>query len=131
MKKIFRIIVEITVDALNNIKYFIESNLRNFAKALNIVLPFMMYFIGKFVVVDRNNTAIGGEIFVPFVFFVIIYYLKSTANRLGKGITVPIPNERFTKTEDDGEVTIEYSRIQELILYVADVEDWLERKGLL
>jgi hypothetical protein len=131
MKKILRIIAEITIDALRSIGYFIKSNLQNFAIILNIALPYVMYFIGQYVATDRKGIAVGGELFVPIFFIILIFYLKSTANKLGKGITIPVPDKRFTKVEDDGEVTIENKRVQELILYLADLEDWLERKGLL
>lgn len=131
MKKVLRIIVEITIEALCSVGYFIKSNLRNFAIILNIALPYVMYFIGQYVAVDRKGVAVGGELFVPIVFIVFIFYIKSTANKLGKGTTIPLPEKRFTKIEDDGEVTIENKRVQELILYLADLEDWLERKGLL
>ena len=131
MKKTVRIILEITIDALCAIGYFIKSNLRNFATILNIVLPYVMYFLGQHAALDRKYFAVGGELFVPILFAVFIYYLRSTANKIGKGTTIPLPEKRFTKVEDDGEVTIESKRVQELILYLADLEDWLERKGLL
>lgn len=131
MKKTLRIIVEITIEALCGVGYFIKSNLRNFAIILNISLPYVMYFIGQYVAVNRQGIAVGGELFVPIVFIVLIFYIKSTANKLGKGTTIPLPDKRFTKVEDDGEITIENKRVQELILYLADLEDWLERKGLL
>ena len=131
MKKILRIILEITVEALCNVGYFVKSNLRNFAIILNTVLPYIMYFIGQKAAINRNGIGIGTEIFIPIVFVVFIFYLKSTANKLRKGSTIPLPDKRFTKVEDDGEVTIENKRIQELILYLADLEDWLERKGML
>lgn len=131
MKKILRIVVEITIEALCCIGYFIKSNLRNFATILNIALPYVMYLIGQCVAIDRNGIAVGGEILIPILFAILIYYIKSTANKLGKGTTIPVPDKRFTKIEDDGEVTIENRRVQELILYLADLEDWLERKGLL
>lgn len=41
----------------------------------------------------------------------------------------PVPAKRFTTEYRDGEVTIENSRLQEMILYVCDVEDWLESSG--
>lgn len=41
----------------------------------------------------------------------------------------PVPVKRFTSEYLDGEVTIENSRLQEMILYVCDVEDWLESSG--
>lgn len=131
MKKILRIIVEITHETIINVGYFIESNLRNFATILNVLLPYMMYFIGQYIAVERGKVAIGGEILIPLFFTVIIFYFKSTANKLGKGTTIPLPDKRFTKVEEDGEITIENKRVQELILYLADLEDWMERKGLM
>lgn len=131
MKKVLRIIGEITFETFYGIAYFIESNLRNFAAILNVILPYVMYFIGQYVAADRKGIAVGGELFIPALFIVLIYYLKSTANKLGKGTTIPTPEKRFTQVDDDGEVSIENNRVQELILYLADLEDWLERKGLL
>ena len=129
MAKTFEIIYDITIDALRGIAYFIEKNLVNFANALNLILPYIMYFIG--ITAGKNNIYICWELCLPLVFAVVVYYLRSIANRIGKGITVPIPDERFTEVDDDGEVSIKNDRIQELLLYTADLEDWLERKGLL
>lgn len=131
MKTLCKIIAEITWEAYCSFKYFIKSNLVTFANILNLILPFAMYFVGQYAVHTRDELTIGYEIFIPLAFIVIIYYLKSTANKIGKGTTVPIPEKRFTEVDDDGEVHIENRRIQELILYMADLEDWMERKGIL
>lgn len=131
MKKIYDIIVEISIEAFHSFTYFVKNNLVTFANILNLVLPYVMYLVGQDVACDRDKITIGGELFIPLLFIVIIYYLKSTANKLGKGTTIPLPDRRFTEVDNDGEVNIEQSRLQELILYVADLEDWMERKGLL
>lgn len=131
MKRVLRILVEITYDAFCSFAYFVKNNLVNFANILNLIIPYVMYFIGQYVVANRNEIAVGGELFVPLVFIVLIYYLRSTANKIGKGTTIPLPDKRFTQVDEDGEVSIEHKRIQELILYMADLEDWMERKGML
>lgn len=131
MKRALRILVEITYDAFCSFVYFIKNNLVNFANFLNLIIPYVMYFIGQYVVAARDEIAVGGELFIPLIFVVFIYYLRSTANKIGKGTTVPIPDKRFTQVDEDGEVSIEHKRIQELILYMADLEDWMERKGML
>ena len=41
----------------------------------------------------------------------------------------PVPTKRFTTEYRDGEITIENGRLQEMIIYVCDVEDWLESSG--
>lgn len=123
--KALQIIIEITKDILRNIAYFMQNNLRVFAMLLDLILPYMMYFVGLY------GYAEGYELLVPLAYFIVIHYLRSASDKIGKGTTIPIPLERFTSVDEDGEVTIETRRTQELILYVADVEDWLERKGLL
>lgn len=131
MKRFFNIMGAIIVDAIQAADYFITNNLRNFARILNFILPYLMYIIGQNVYATRGYFGIGGELFIPIIFCVIIYVFRSYANKIGKGTTIPVPEKRFTEVDDYDEVSIPNNRIQELILYVADLEDWLERKGLL
>lgn len=131
MKKFVRFTIEILIEALNGFSYIVKSNLRNLAWLLNLLTPFIMYFIGQRVVLNRGYFGVGGEIFIPILILFVIYFLRSMANKYRKGTTIPVPEERFTEVDDDGEVSIRNDRLQELILYLADLEDWLERKGLL
>lgn len=126
-----RVFVELISDFVNGVSYFIKDNLRNLATLLNIFLPYIMYFLGQYVFNQRNKIAVGTEILIPIGFAIIIYLIRSYANKIGKGTTIPLPVKRFTQVDDNEEVTVEYNRLQELILYTADLEDWLQRKGLL
>lgn len=131
MKKFVRFTIEILIEALNGFSYIAKSNLRNLAWLLNLLTPFIMYFIGQYVVLNRGYFGVGGEILIPILILFVIYFLRSMANKYRKGTTIPVPEERFTEVDDDGEVSVRNDRLQELILYLADLEDWLERKGLL
>lgn len=131
MKRFFSIMSEIIIDIVQAVDYFITNNLRNFAWILNFILPYLMYIIGQNVYETRGYFGVGGELFIPIIFCVITYILRSYANKIGKGTTIPVPEKRFTEVDDYGEVSIPNNRIHELILYLADLEDWLERKGLL
>lgn len=131
MKRFFNIMGEIIIDIVQAVDYFITNNLRNFAWILNFILPYLMYIIGQNVYAIRGYFGVGGELFIPIIFCVITYILRSYANKIGKGTTIPVPEKRFTEVDDYGEVSIPNNRIHELILYLADLEDWLERKGLL
>lgn len=128
--KILKMLVEITIDAFRSIMIFFEDNLMKFVNILNVLFPYAMLFYGQYIG-DTRGISVGWEILIPLVFAIIVYYLKSVANKIGKGITIPLPSKRFTEVDDDGEVSIENKRIQELLLYMADLEDWLEKKGLL
>ena len=131
MKKLLKIFVEITYETFCSFTYFVKNNLMAFANILNLIIPYAMYFIGQYVALDKNKIAVGYEVLIPIVSIILIYYIKSTVNKLGKGTTIPVPNKRFTQVDKDGEVSIENGRIQEVILYLADLEDWMERKGML
>jgi hypothetical protein len=131
MKRFFSIMGAIIIDAVRDIDYFITSNLRNFARILNFILPYLMYIVGQNVYAARGYFGVGGELLIPIIFCMITYVLRSYANKIGKGTTIPVPEKRFTEVDDYGEVSIPNNRIQELILYLADLEDWFERKGLL
>lgn len=131
MKRFLQIVGEIASDAFAAIVYFIGSNLRNFANVLNIACPYVMYVVGQYAFDCRGEFQVGGELFIPLVFAVVIYVIRQFANKIGKGTTIPLPQKRFTSVDDDGEVSVNHDRLQEMILYVADIEDWLERHGLL
>lgn len=124
-----KIVIEIIKDAYRNIAYFVESNLRTFANFLSTLLPYVMLFVGQYVYEKRDGFAIGGELFIPVIVYIVVYLIRSYANKIGKGTTIPVPQKRFTSVDDNDEVSIEHNRLQELLLYVADLEDWLERKG--
>lgn len=132
MKRLFRFTLEIAIGALNNVACFVKSNLVNFANVLNLLLPFIMYLVGQWCALSRGYAAVGGEITIPIVACIIVYYFRSLANKYRKGNHIPVPEKRFTEVDEEtGEVNVRNDRVQELILYLADLEDWLERKGLL
>lgn len=132
MKRFIQIVFEILIDVVRAVSQFVTSNLRNFANILSALLPYVMYLVGQQICSQNGGQIkVGFELLIPLGFCAVIYFLRSVANKIGKGITVPVPSKRFTEIDEDGEVSVRNSRVQELILYLADLEDWLERKGLL
>lgn len=129
IKKFLSIVGAITVSICYNTIYFLHVNLRYISAMIEISVPYCMYLIGLKMSVARGGVKIGSEIFLPIICTIVIYYLREFANRTGKGNTIPIPEKRFTKVDDDGEVSIENARISELILYMADLEDYMHRRG--
>lgn len=132
MKKLFRFTAEIITDAFNSGVYFLKCNLLNLANVLSLLVPFIMYFVGQQLALDRGRVTVGVEIAIPIVACIIVYYLKSLANKCRKGNNIPVPEKRFTEIDEEmDEVRVRNDRIQEVILYLADLEDWFEKKGLL
>lgn len=82
------------------------------------------YFYGCSAVASLNMFWL--TVLAQAVCFTIAKYLKySEVEDTG----FPVPVKRFTSERRDGEVSIENGRLQEMILYVCDVEDWLESSG--
>ena len=130
MRRFLSIMRDIIVDSFNSFFMFLERNLLNFARIVEVALPFVMYYIGQRAMAYRGEITIGYEVIIPIIAIVFIYVFRAYSNKIGKGLDVPVPEKRFTEVDDYGEVSIDKNRIQELILYVADLEDWLRRKGI-
>lgn len=110
-------------------KYAFDISSRYIANIMEFMLPYLMFWVAYFG--TYNRLQIIYLMIIPILFYIVIVVLRAYANQMGKGPNIPIPYERFTEVNEDGEVTMEYDRIQELMLYTADLEDYLERKGLL
>ena len=130
-KRFIKILRAVIGEMLSVVVYVLSTSIYPISKLLIIALPYVMYLIGAEMYKVRGYFAIGGEVFIPIVLFLISWFLKSFADKIGKGEAPPVPSERFTTEDGDGEVSCEYSRMQEMLLFVNDYEKWLERKGLL
>lgn len=131
MRRILKILALITRDILSEVSYWFTINLRYMANIISIITPYIMYLLGQELAIQRGKFAVGGELFLPLVIALVVYYLRQIANRSNKGSAIPRPERRFTEVDDDGEVSIETDRTEELILYMADLEDWFERRHML
>ena len=129
--KSYEFIIETIVEVFRNVGDFLKNHLVTFANIITVIIPYIMYVVGQYVANEGKGFSIGWELIIPLMALLTVYILKSIANKIGKGITIPVPNKRFTEVDEDGEVSMEVNRTQELLLYIADLEDWLERKGLL
>lgn len=131
LKRILKPIGAITYEGLCLIRFAIVSNVYNVAIIVSAASPYIMYVMGQCLALERGSFTVGAELFLPLVIGVLAYYMKSFGNRANKGSSIPRPAGRFTTVDNDGEVTVEQERLQEMILYVADLEDWLEKRGML
>ena len=118
------------VNAWLSLKYAVKSSVGKIGWLILIVLPYVMMFLGGSEALRRGNVSIGGEIIIPIIAVPLAAFLISLNNKLGYGNEIPLPEARFTEVDKDGQVTIEVSRQQELILWTAEVEDWAERMGM-
>lgn len=109
----------------------IANGMSGIGNALLVSGPFVMLLVGEYVYADRGYWAVGGEVILPFIFVAAGFAFKSYARVSGTGNSdIPVPYRRFTNVDyDSGQVDVDYGRVQEMILYMADLEDWFDRNG--
>lgn len=97
---------------------------------MHISLPYIMLKIGNQAYSERGELAYGGEIFIPILFLVIIFTLNNLDNkRKNVNDELPIPNKRFTIV-DGSKIEVENERLEELLIYMQELEDYIEYKNL-
>lgn len=122
MKKILN---DTFTDIKISIVKFLKNNTNFICNLIQFILPFIMFAAGKY-----NGKVI--YLLFALIALIIIFFVKSVYKQIvikDRLSDFPIPSKRFTK-EIDGEVNMEESRLEELLLYVCDVENWAEQKGL-
>lgn len=114
-----------------HVKKFFSNGANKISNILIIVTPFLMLAIGEYVYSTRGEFLIGGEIIICIFLVVFTLCLKAYSNvSKNSGKNIPVPYERFTNVDcENGKVDVEQKRIQEMILYMADLEDWFDRNG--
>lgn len=117
------IIVSIVKDTIKAFGFWIHNHINQIAEVIDMLYPYLFAYL----VAGESKFSIAW--FLPPLFWCIVYTMKAYAKRTGKGISVPRPVIRFTEVSEDGEITIPVNRVEELILYMCDLEDWFEKGG--
>lgn len=110
-------------------KYFISINIKYLIKLIDISIPYIYAYISILLYKDRNSIIIGYEVLIPIIAYIILSVLNSFLNKINRGYDIPIPRERFTILNDNGNVSVDNSSINDIILYLYDLEEYLKSKG--
>ena len=129
--RVLEILKSVMREMFNTFLYVLSTGIYPMSRILVLILPYLMLVVGLMWYKDSGLSMKIVFLIIPLLVNLLAYFLKSFVNRIGKGETPPVPNERFTSDNGDGEISVEHSRLQELILFVNDYEEWLERKGFL
>lgn len=123
------------MDALHDmVSECMEALRRSMGGIARILLFLNPYIFGLLVWKSyeiRGYFAFGGEWLVPAIVSIVAWWLQAKASRLNYGDSIPVPRVRLTEVSPDDVVTVPRHRMQEMLLYLADLEDWLERTGRL
>ena len=117
------------LELYHQFKYFISINIKYLIKLIDISIPYIYAYISILLYRERNNLIIGYEVLIPIIAYIILSVLNSFLNKINRGYDIPIPRERFTILNDNGNVSIDNSSINDIILYLYDLEEYLKSKG--
>lgn len=102
----------------NQFKYFISINVKYFIVLLNI----LSYYLYCYLYANYNNIVY----IVPIISVLVITLLNKLIN-VNKVYSIPKPIKRFTYlSEDKSNVYIKDASIEEVILYLYDLEEYLD-----
>lgn len=100
-------------------KYFISINVKYFIVLLNI----LSYYLYCYLYVSYNNNIVY---IIPIISVLVIALLNKLIN-VNKVYSIPKPIKRFTYlSEDKSNVYIKDASIEEVILYLYDLEEYLD-----
>ena len=120
--KLCNMLGTIGIEMLQDLFRIIKNSVPVISVVFKLSIPYMMYYFGKY------EPDIFYWKFLPIVVWFVTIVLDRISDKTGKGKEIPIPLKRFTEEDSDGEVSIEQDRLQEMILYVNDIENYLQRK---
>lgn len=117
-------LIQTLVELVATLKYGIVEELDKIAVIIQILIP---------VVIANTSLSIPGMIVVSCLLVMVTKYIKEVGYKLNhvtdRGF--PIPIRRFTDKDNEGFVDIKEEDMQEAVLYLCEVEDYLKSKGLL
>lgn len=117
-------------ESVVTLRYNIKDNLGKIGNFIYIVIPYVC------ILCERNGMLLHNNFLtfvIPLLLVYIVYIVKKADaichNRTSDNI--PLPYNRFTTEDADGMITVEEGRMEELLLYVDELENELERLGKL
>lgn len=130
IKKVIALCLEVLNEVWLFTAYALRRNVFIFCKMLEFSTPYIMWYLTISMHKERGYFAVGGELFIPLVLSFICSVLNKVSEESGQGYNFPVAKKRFTAEDDFGEVTISENDIPEIILYLNDVENYIEKRGV-
>lgn len=111
---------------INTARFFIKHCIRPLSFIVFMMVPFITLYV--YAVLGWSNSDTIWVTLGCLIFGLILNFLADIIN---VGADIPTPPRRFTiESEQDG-VSIKREDMQEIILYLDELENWFERKGML
>lgn len=127
--EIVSVVYDVIKESFTSLKYSIKKNIGKIGGFLNVIIPYIC------VLCERNGIFYNWilVLIIPLMLLYVSYLMKQVNMAINNRTidNVPVPSKRFTVEDTDGAVTVEETRVEELLLYVNELENELERIGKL
>lgn len=112
----------------NKTRFFIKHMANPLGKLLTLMCPFIVILMHKGDY--KSSKEFMYTLIIVLLTFAVAAVLRGLAEACNCSDNIPVPRKRYT-VEKEGSVQVREDEVEEVILYMCDVEDYLERKGLL
>lgn len=112
-------------EMLSTFKYNVVKELNKIAVIIEVSIP---------VILSQLYADITKLIIVSIIMTIIVHYITKVGQKLNNETygDLPLPRYRMTKIDSDGFVSlIDQDDMQELVLYMNEIEQYLTKKGKL
>lgn len=130
LRKMLNLIIKSIKDLHRSLLFYLSVNAGMICTAFEFLTLFAAFEIGRQSSSGDVGNIISG-ISAALISFILIKFLRKVIKEAGIGDEPPVPAKRFTEVSNDGMVSVDNARLQELLIYVSDLEMYFERKGLL
>lgn len=125
-------LTEVIGELFYEVRYYTKRLVSTLPLLIIVATPYLMFMAGEIVGDEQGTGVISSWVFTPIALYILAYLIDKVVRKAhNKTTSCPIPTKRFTEESEDGEINIDTNRLQELIVYMADLENWFERKGLM
>ena len=123
-KKVFPAVVQTIVEFAYSVKYGIVKELNHIAAIMQLVCS---------VLLARSGFDIIELIFAYLLLGLVTLLMKEIGYKLNSVTDrgIPIPDRRFVKIDNHGFISIDEEDVQEAMLYLNDIEEYISSKGWL
>ncbi|WP_291632255.1 hypothetical protein [Clostridium sp.] len=122
--------MEILKQWITEFVYSLKCNLGIIFRIFSVINIYFGIYLAIRAYQFRGSFQLGFELLIPMLVYILIAFYKKKLRQYNFGVEIPIPRKRYT-TKTDTLIQINEEDLKEIILYLANVEDYLRDNGKL
>lgn len=130
MEKTKLLAYDVLVMLLNGTTRAIKGIFKAMPILINLINPFVAMGLTYHTYQIRGYWAVGGEMFIPILLFIVSYGLQTINSVVFDHIgDIPVSYKRFTRRDAKGNPQFNMDDLHQMIEYLAELEDVMDTHG--